>query len=373
MAFLSPHIRCLSKLYKITLITNGKTESLDALINEKVSYRNINIVRTVSVLSDLRTLIELWRIFRKERYSLVQSMTPKAGLLSMIAGLLAGVPVRIHYFTGQVWSNKKGVSRWILKYMDKLLAACATHLLADSASQKEFLISESIVSSDRLTVIGSGSVSGVDTRRFKPNMKSRVKIRAKYAIADDDIVALYLGRLNRDKGLTELADAYLLAATVCTNLRLVIVGPDESDISAFLLDKLKTLSDRIILSGATDTPEEYMAAADYFVLPSYREGFGSTIIESAACGIPAIGTKISGLTDAIVDGVTGVLVPRGDSNALSTAMIRLSKDKEFRCETGRRARERVEHEFRQEIYTAAFTEYYKQLMPLAHSRHETNI
>lgn len=362
VVFMGPHVRYLSKQYNITVVTNGSTDSLKTLLNDKASYQNLNIARKVSIISDLLALIVLWRFFRHMKFDIVQSITPKAGLLSMIASLLAGVPVRIHWFTGQVWATRKGLGRWLLKAVDRLLVTCATHLLADSFSQREFLIGEGIVRRGQLTVLGQGSVCGVDTERFRPSRESRSKIRADLEIPDTAVVALYVGRLNREKGLHELADAFLVAAQECADLYLVMVGPDEARISDFITQRLAEVSDRLHMVEITSAPEVFMAAADFFVLPSHREGFGSSVIEAAACGIPAIGSRIYGLTDAIVDKETGILVPSRNSAALAGAMIRLTKDRSMRSEMGNKARERVEREFRQEKLTAALKGFYENLL-----------
>jgi len=370
VVFMGPHIRALGRHYDITLVTNGSPDSLGGLdslvplLGERVSCRNLPIAREISVLADLSTLIALWRLFRREKFHIVHSITPKAGLLTMIAGLLAGVPVRIHCFTGQVWANRKGRGRWLLKALDRLLAACATHLLADSPSQRKFLVREGVVRPGKVTVLGQGSVCGVDTVRFQPNPVSLSKVRADLGISDTAVVALYLGRLNPDKGIPELASAFLLATQQCVDLHLLLVGPDEAGMQALVADTLSTVADRVHFVGFTTEPEAFMAAANFFVLPSHREGFGSSVIEAAACGIPTIGSRIYGLTDAIVDGVTGLLVPAGDVVGIADAMIRLAMDQDFRFTLGEQALARVKRDFKQELLTDALLNYYTSCLNL---------
>ena len=364
VVFMGPHIRALSQHYDITIVTNGNAgslgdaDSLTPLLGEQVSYQNLQIAREVSVFTDLLVLIVLWRLFRREKFQVVHSITPKAGLLTMIAGLLAGMPVRIHWFTGQVWVTRKGPGRWLLKTLDRLLAACATHLLADSPSQSKFLVREGVVHPIQMTVLRQGSVCGVDTTRFQPNTVSRSKIRANLGITDTAVVALYLGRLNSDKGIPELASAFLLAAQQCADLHLLLVGPDEAGMQALVAHTLSIVADRVHFIGFTKEPEAFMAAADFFVLPSHREGFGSSVIEAAACGIPTIGSRIYGLTDAIVDGETGLLVPVGDISGIADAMIRLAMEQDFRLTLGEQALARVKRDFKQEMLTDALLDFY---------------
>lgn len=361
--FMGPHIRALGQHYDITIVTNGGADfdsmsSLSPLLGEGVSYLNLQIAREISVFADLLALIGLWRLFRREKFHVVHSITPKAGLLTMIAGLLAGVPVRIHWFTGQVWATRKGSGRWLLKALDRLLVACSTNLLADSPSQSKFLIQEGVIRSVQVTVLGQGSVCGVDTNRFQPNPVSRSKIREKLGIINTAVVALYLGRLKSDKGIPELASAFFLAAQQRADLHLLLAGPDEEGMQALVAHNLSTVADRIHFVGLTKEPETFMAAADFFVLPSHREGFGASVIEAAACGIPTIGSRIYGLTDAIIDGETGLLVPVGDIAGFADAMIKLAMDRDFRLTLGEQALARVKRDFRQEALTDALLNYY---------------
>jgi glycosyltransferase involved in cell wall biosynthesis len=363
VVFMGPHIRALGRHYDITIVTNGgagfsNTDSLSPLLGERVSYQNLQLAREVSVFADLLALIRLWRLFRREKFQVVHSITPKAGLLTMIAGLLAGVPVRIHWFTGQVWATRKGPGRWLLKTLDRLLAACSTHLLADSPSQSKFLSREGIVRLSQVTVLGKGSVCGVDTARFQPDPVRRSKVRVDLGIADTAVVALYLGRLKSDKGISELASAFLLAAQQHADLHLLLVGPDEEGMQALVMQTLSTVSDRVYFVGFTKEPEAFMAAADFFVLPSHREGFGSSVIEAAACGIPAIGSRIYGLTDAIVDGETGLLVPVGDVVGIADAMIKFAMNRDFRLTLGEQALVRVKQDFKQVVLTDALLDFY---------------
>lgn len=321
-------------------------------------------MRDVAVFDDLYTLMVLWRLFRREKFQVVHSITPKAGLLTMIAGLLAGVPVRIHWFTGQVWATRKGPRRWLLKSLDWVLAICATHLLADSFSQRKFLVREGVVRPTQVTVLGQGSVCGVDMARFQSNPVSCSKIRAGLDIADTAVVALYLGRLSTDKGIKDLALAFLLAAQQRVDLHLLLVGPDEEGMRQVVSQALASVLDRVHFVGMTKEPEAFIAAANFLVLPSYREGFSMSVIEAAACGIPTIGSRIYGLVDVIVDEETGLLVSVGDAVGIANAMIRLAVDQDFRHTLGRQALARVKRDFQEKQQTDALLNYYARCLKL---------
>jgi hypothetical protein len=367
-SFMAPHIRALASSWRISVVTSGggsswtdSREALAALGGSGVALERVAITRRISPLADLKALVALWRLFRRGRFDLVQSITPKAGLLTMLAAWAARVPVRVHWFVGQVWATKRGPVRWLLKSMDLVIAACATDMLADSASQRAFLVAEGVADEAHVKVLGNGSVCGVDTRRFRPDAEARRTIRHRHGIADDAVVALYLGRLNRDKGLVDLADAARVALQRCPTMHLLIVGPDEGGMRQQIQETLAKTPAQLTFVDYTTSPEAYMAAADIFVLPSYREGFGATVIEAAACGVPSIGTSIYGLTDAIVNGETGTLVAVRDSAALANALIELSGDRQRRMAMGAAARARVERCFTERQMTDALGAYYEAL------------
>jgi glycosyltransferase involved in cell wall biosynthesis len=369
--FMTPHIKSLSRIHRVTLVANNDTDPLSGglgtslsfqQLGTSVAFQHLNIFRGISIGSDISAVVTLWKLFRHRRFHIVQSITPKAGLLGMLAARMAGVPIRVHWFTGQVWATKSGASRWLLKSLDRVLVACATHLLSDSPSQRDFLIREGVVKPGQMVVLGQGSVCGVDTARFRPNAGARSRIRAEVGIPDDAVVALFLGRLNRDKGLPQLTGAFVAAARECPNLHLLVVGPNDGQTRASIVEAMGGLDRLVHFVDYTNEPEAYMAAADVFVLPSLREGFGSSVIEAAACEVPTIGTRIYGLSDAIADGESGILVPVGDAGALAAAMIRLATDPHTRLQMGVAGRIRVERSFKQEHLTAALMQFYRELL-----------
>ena len=351
------------KFYSVVLFTsNEQLELLDVLPDE-LDIRTIPIKREINIIADILVLFRLFYIFRRENYVLVHSVSPKAGLLGMISARLAFVPHRIHTFTGQVWITSKGLKRWLLKFLDKLIYLCSSMILVDSSSQREFLIEQNVVRRKFSKVLGQGSISGVDLNRFRPNLKMRNLIRKEMDVSDSSVVILYLGRLKRDKGLIELAKAYTLIAEQVPNISLIIVGPDEenmlSELNGLLIKHIKSVR---IKTYYTSEAEAFMQAADIFCLPSYREGFGSVIIEAAACGIPSVASKIYGLTDAVDDFSTGLLVEPGNTEELSNALLLLVKDEKLRRAMGVSAQKRVAPLFSQEHITNLLLGFYNELL-----------
>ncbi len=360
--FLLEHLRHLCRDYDVTVIANVKDP--DFLKESGVTVRVIPlpIERKVSLLKDLKALFLLFLVFRKERFHIVHSIMPKSGLLSMLAAFCGHVGVRIHTFTGQVWATRKGWRRAFLKELDKLAAACATHILADGPPQRDDVVREGVVGASKVQVIANGSIAGVDTGRFSPDPERRRTLRSRLGIGESDTVFLYLGRLNRDKGLVDLARAFSHVSETCQGVHLLIVGPDEEGMTEVVKEVSGASSSMIHFEGYTDNPEHYMAAADVFCLPSYREGFGVVIIEAAAAGIPAIGSRIYGITDAIENGVTGLFFEPGDSKALSLLMVRMVREGEQRRVMGEKARDRATRLFRRELVVSGLEQYYRQVL-----------
>jgi len=361
-SFLYDQIAHLSKLHEVTVITNIIVPIKKMSPKNNVVIKHVKISRKISLFNDLYALYKLLILFGGGKFDLVYSVTPKAGLLAMMAGFLVRIRCRIHIFTGQVWVTCTGIKRLLLKVSDILLARLATHLLADSASQRQFLIDEHVVDSDKIRVIANGSISGVDLSRFQKNLKVRTKIREELNIEEGDLVFLFIGRLNPDKGIFDLADAFMQISNEHNNVKLVIVGPDEADICDQILLKMASKSENLRLVPYTEHPEHYMNAADVLCMPSHREGFGSVVIEAASVGIPAIGSDIYGIRDAIENGETGILFSVKNVQALYFIMKKLIIESDVRLEFGVAARRRAERLFSQEFVTLSYVEYFERVV-----------
>ncbi len=361
-AFMLGHLEALAGIAEVTVVANFTPEDASFPWPAEIARVAIPIARPIAPWADLLALLALFRLFRQRRFDLVHSITPKAGLLAMLAGARAGVPLRLHSFTGQVWVTRAGFMRTLLKSADRLIARLATQVLADSASQREFLIAQGIVAAPKSAVLAQGSICGVDTARFRPDAAASERVRRSHGIPPGAVVFLYLGRINRDKGLLDLAQAFAEAGARHPDAHLLLIGPDEGSLRAELAVATAACSPRLHHAGLTDRPQEYFAAADVFCLPSYREGFGTTIIEAAAACVPAIGSRIYGITDAIVEGETGLLFEAGDVQQLAQSMRTLAGDASLRRRMGEKARERAVRDFSSTVVTAALLEYYEKLL-----------
>lgn len=356
-AFLLGHLSALATRFSISVFGNFDNPSLLADSGVAGGLLSVKIARQISPIEDFFALLSLIGHFRRGNFDAVFSVTPKAGLLSMLAGVIAGVPIRIHVFTGQVWVTRRGAMRLLLKSLDRLTAYFATDVLADSESQRQFLIAEGVVSSRKSRVLASGSISGVNLQRFRADRSARTEIRSELGIGENEVLLLFLGRLNRDKGVLDLADAFRGIATRSPVVHLLYVGPDEGGMREAVSATCRDFAARLHFVDYTSVPEKYMAAADVFCLPSYREGFGSVVIEAAAVGVPAIASRIYGLTDAVLEGVTGLLHHPGNVSELADALLRMTESSELRRQYADAALARVVEEFAAERLTNALLEY----------------
>jgi len=337
--FLRESIKASAKKWAVSVITTPDDD--DLLCDMNAHLIPVTIKRKAAPLHDIFSLLRLLLIFRTSHFDMVHSITPKAGLLSMFAAWLAKVPVRIHTFTGQVWATKKGLKRNTLKVFDKIIIYFSTHVLVDSPSQYDFLVEEGVLPKGKGLVIGHGSICGVDEHRFHPNPQIRDALRAELRISAEQIVILYLGRLNRDKGILDLAKAFSLIAEQRADVVLVMVGAEEDVAFSQVQEACGAHSSKLRRVDFTNSPERYMAAADILCLPSYREGFGQVIIEAAACGIPSVASNIYGVKDAINDGESGLLFPPKDYQELTLSLLKLINNEELRQSIGAMARTRA--------------------------------
>jgi glycosyltransferase involved in cell wall biosynthesis len=358
-AFLRVHIQAAAEKYQVTVVCNSVDKHLLDGLNARIIL--LPIERKPSPLKDFLILFRLFQLFRRERFDIVHSIMPKTGMFAMLTARLTLVPVRIHTFTGQIWVTQQGVKRILLKWFDKLIVGFATCILADSPSQRDFLVNEGVLPPGKARVIGAGSICGVDPLRFHPDSEDRQAVRHELGIAQEAKVILFVGRLNRDKGMLDLAVSFDTIARQHADVALLLVGAEEDVPFSRIQEICSAAQGRLHYVSFTATPERYMTAADIFCLPSYREGFGMTIIEAAASGVPAVASRIYGITDAVADGKTGLLYPAGDVTALTQALLRLIADNELRQKMGNAARTRALEFFASEKITREMVKLYDSL------------
>ena len=358
--FLKNHIILLSKYFDVYLVANFENESPSMFNSLPLKgIKDIALPREISLLKDLKALMTLRSYFKEMKFDIVHTVTPKAGLLGILASKLAGVKIRIHIFTGQVWHTKTGLFKKMLMWLDRFIVWNATDILVDGESQRQFLIQNNIVKDANSFVLGKGSISGVDTNIFVPSEIIKREVREELGIKQNEIVYIFLGRMCIDKGVNELAEAFNKLHNKYKNVRLLFVGWDEENMTPIVQEKVKNI-DAVIFYGVTHEPNRILQACDVFCLPSYREGFGMGVIEASLLEKPVICSDTYGLMETIIDNKTGLRHKVEDAESLYTQMESLVVDKDLRELLGKGGREYVLENFSAHMISEKWLEFYKK-------------
>lgn len=361
-AFLRDHIEALSKEYEIYLVGNIMSNA-DVKGLALAGWHYVDIERGISLWRDMKAVWRIRRYFKRMKFDAVHSVTPKAGLVTALAGKLAGVKHRTHIFTGQVWATKKGAMRWLLKSLDKVIARLDNHILVDGKSQRAFLVREGVLRDGQAEVFANGSISGVNSDRFVPDANARTEIRQKLGIDDNVMVYIFLGRLNHDKGIGDLYDAFNRLVSEVDDVFLLLVGSDEEGYIK-KLDEYGNIVEgkNFHFYGLTPQPEKVLNVGDVYVLPTYREGFGTSVLEAACVGLPCICSDAYGVQDAYMENETGLRCHVGDPISLYHCMKKMHDNPELVKQMGERSRQRVLTDFNGEKLTECWVKFYKELL-----------
>ena len=365
-SFCNGMLRELSERYEVIGLSSPDKELEEIAEREGIRVIAVPMERHISLLRDLKALIQTIGVFRKEKPTMVHSMTPKAGLLCMLAGWLTGVPVRVHTFTGLVWPTSKGLKKTVLMLTDKLTCACATHIIPEGEGVKSDLITGKITKKP-LKVLGYGNVRGVDMDFYsKLRLKDSRFMVDLLAKKGDSFVFLFVGRIVRDKGINELCKAYQQIHSQFPNTRCWLVGPYEDSLDPISQESKNIIEQNPAIESVGgkfgDELLPYYAAADCFVFPSYREGFPNTVLEAGAMGLPSIVTDINGSREIIVEGENGMVIPSHNADALFEAMFTMINDKMAREKMAGKAREMIATRFEQGYVRKCLYEFYEDIL-----------
>lgn len=340
-------------------------------MREKVRTIAVPMRRHIYPLHDLISLWQLFWLFRREKPDMVHSITPKAGLLSMIAAKLAGVPIRLHTFTGLIWPTARGLKRKILVATDKLLCACATHLNPEGQGVAHDL--QTHITHKPLTVLGHGNVRGIDFDYYTstPDIERAAdQYRADLGIPSDAFVFLFVGRIVRDKGIVELLEAfknltesYSQKSDTSSPISLLLVGNEEEHLDPLppsTQQLINTLPNVYRLPFQTDVRPFY-ATAQALVFPSYREGFPNVVLEAGAFALPSIVTDINGSREIITNKDNGLVIPPQNIEALTQAMQTLLHTPHLKS-MGEAAYRNVQQHFSKARVWQQLKDYYQHLL-----------
>lgn len=299
-------------------------EKFEKSLPEYINFYPVHMERGISV-AGVKAMFQIKKILKKEKFDMVQYSTPNASLYTAMAAKLAKIPVRLYCQWGIAYVGFNGLKRKIFKIVEKFVCGLSTYVQPDSKSNLNFARSEGLYSEKKSSVIWNGSACGISLDKFNVKRKNEYRsyIREKYNIGRDTFVYIFIGRVTRDKGINELLSAF---KRLNDDSVLFLIGNNEVDTSVNReLYDWSLENKNIIYTGNVDDVERYLSAADCYVLPSYREGFGMSVIEAEAMGVPVIVTDIPGPVDAVIDNKTGLLVKKADENSLLDAMKKIRK------------------------------------------------
>jgi glycosyltransferase involved in cell wall biosynthesis len=330
---------------------------------EGVDVHEVKITRKISPWKDFVSIISLCLVLRRLRPEIVHAHTPKAGLIGMVAAWITRVPVRIYQIHGLPIVTMSGPRRWLLRLSERVACLLAHKVLCVSHSVRAIAIEEQLCRPKKISVLHNGSCNGVDVAcRFNPlrtGLEARTRIRRALNMDENSMAIGFVGRLACDKGVFELAEAWGVLSEEIPTLHLLIVGADDSrdPIPAALADKLRN-HPRAHFIGEIKDIHEYYSAIDVCVLPTYREGLSTVLLEAAAMECPVVASNVPGCVDAVVDGETGFLVPPQDSAALCVAIRKYLRSRDLRVQHGQSARRWVKKTFsREKIWKSLHSEY----------------
>ena len=353
----------LTKEYEVGVLSSpGEEWAMLDKYGDAVKRLEVPMERHISPLRDLRSLWRLVRVFRRERPDMVHSMTPKAGLLCMLAAWITRVPVRVHMFTGLVFPTATGLKRRILMATDRLTCACATHVLPEGEGVKRDLLDNGITRKP-IKVLGYGNCRGIDLDRFDPTL-SEVQAEAAKLRKPEVFTFIAIGRLVGDKGINELVAAFSRLNRELPATRLILVGPQEKELDPLSPATLSEIESNPAIEAVGNQADvrPWLIAADCHVLASYREGFPNVVIEAGAMGLPQIVTDINGANEIIVEGKNGTIVPPRDSDALYQAMKRMINDPDWRPQLDANARQMIASRYEQGYVRRCLYDFYKEIL-----------
>lgn len=293
-------------------VVSDSPEDLDFSRENDITYHQIPIARKISPFRDLSSIARLVALINKEKFDIVVGHTPKGAMVAMIAAKLAGVKSRIYYRHGLIYTTAIGAMRWLLKTVEQCTAALATNIINVSPSLSKLAVKDRLNSPEKQRVIGAGTCGGIDTENiFNPaliNTAEKSALKSLLGIYEDDFIVGFCGRICKDKGIRELIDGFRLFKRHNAAAKLLLVGAfDTRDILPTDYKKEILGADDVISTGRIVKSQLplYYSLMDVFVFPSYREGFGMSVIEASAMMVPVLVSRSHGCIDSIREHHTG--------------------------------------------------------------------
>ncbi|WP_205509176.1 glycosyltransferase family 4 protein [Longitalea arenae] len=364
---LKDQLRYMSDHFEVLAVSSPDKMLEQVGVREGVRTAPVTMTRAITPVQDVKALWKLYRLLKKEKPAIVHTHTPKAGLLGMIAGRMAGVPVRMHTVAGLPLMENTGVKRKVLDFVERLTYSCATHVYPNSKQLAGFILENRFCKQQKMKVLGNGSSNGINTRFFKPAEeleKTADALRKKYGLTDKHFVFVFVGRLVKDKGIDELVEAFSALRQKHPHIKLLLVGPYEPELDplAPVTRKIIETDQLIIHAGFQQDIRPFLMISQALAFPSYREGFPNVPMQAGCFNLPAIVTDINGCNEIIEDGKNGLIIPAKDVPQLQKAMERLLTDKALYETLQSNARKMIVDRYEQKyLWELLLKEYQDQL------------
>lgn len=358
LSFFKGQIGKLSKDFDITLISSPDEELEQIAHSENVKYSAISMKRDISIINDIVSLLKFLWLFIIQRPDVIHCNTPKGSLLGLITGYLTRVPVRIYYLHGLRYEGATGKKRQLLVVLEKLNCFCATHIIAVSHGIKQKVQDE--LTSKKVSVIHHGSANGMPVEEFLIENYDNYAIRESYGITKQDFVFGFVGRLVADKGINELVHAFNMLEQ--KNIKLIMVGryePELDPLSQETQNIIKT-NPNIIEVGFQKDVKKFLTIMDLFVSPSYREGFGLSVLEANLMKVPVLVTSITGYSEIVQEGKNGFFVDPKDTLTLFNKMKKISQSRDSLLAMKQQCYDEVASKYNHKEVLEKALEYYAQ-------------
>ncbi len=365
---LKGQLKFMSQYYTVIGISAQGGDRLDKVAkDEGIEVYPVEMTRKITPIKDLEAVYKLYKIFKKEKPTIVHSHTPKAGTLSMLAAKLAGVPHRLHTIAGLPLLEATGKKRLLLDTVEKLTYKCATMIYPNSMGLKDIIIENKYTIDKKLKVIGKGSSNGINTSVFDPSLyteEDNFNLRKELQIDNSDSVIIYVGRLVKDKGINELISAFKKLSKEKSNCKLLLVGTYEKDLDPLLPDTENEINTNpnIVFAGWQIDVRPYFSISDILAFPSYREGFPNVVMQAGAMGLASIVTDINGCNEIVEDQLNGEIIPVKSADSLYQSMKKLVENDNLRNTMASNARESIINRYDNEYVWDELLKEYRSLI-----------
>ncbi|MGD1945216.1 MAG: glycosyltransferase family 4 protein [Croceivirga sp.] len=365
LGLLEGQLKFMGNYYNVIGIASFDNEASKNFLEnrEQIKMYGVKMTRKITPLKDIRAVVRLYKIFKKEKPLIVHSHTPKAGTLAMFAAYLARVPHRLHTIAGLPLLEVTGIRRKVLDFVEKITYFFATKIYPNSYGLMDIILTNGYTATDKVKVIGIVSYNGINVDYFNPNLypaEFKKAFRDSMGISEDHPIFLFVGRMVTDKGVNELVSAFNKMNKMHKGAKLLLVGPYERHLDPVLpeIEKLIHNHPNIIYVGFQKDVRPFFAIANAMVFPSYREGFPNVVMQAGAMGLPTIATNINGCNEIILEGENGILIPPKNEDALYKAMLHYVSSKNLETLDSHKIRDLISSRFsRQKIWNEILKEY----------------